>query len=68
MPQIRTLAARAASVHVLFNNNYRDYGVRNARQMTSLLGLAGGGPAGPDERREASSADNRKAPGQQRLL
>jgi uncharacterized protein YecE (DUF72 family) len=45
VPQIRALAARAATVHVLFNNNYRDYGVRNARQMTALLGLAAGGPA-----------------------
>ena len=28
---------RAATVHVLFNNNYEDYGVRNARQMRLLL-------------------------------
>ena len=69
VPQIRTLAARAASVHVLFNNNYRDYGVRNARQMTSLLGLAGGGPPRSNERRERSRADGRhEPPGQTRLL
>jgi hypothetical protein len=54
---------------VLFNNNYRDYGVRNARQMTSLLGLDGGGPAGPRERRETARADGRRdPPGQTRLL
>ena len=41
VPQIRALAERARSVHVLFNNNYRDYGVRNARQMTALLAEAG---------------------------
>jgi len=58
LPQIRALSARAATVHVLFNNNYRDYGVRNARQMTGLLGLAGGLPT---EHRERSDP---KAPGQ----
>ena len=50
VPQIRALAARAATVHVLFNNNYRDYGVRNARQMTALLGLESVAPAGADQR------------------
>jgi len=25
-------------VHVLFNNNYEDWGMRNARRMTQLLG------------------------------
>jgi uncharacterized protein YecE (DUF72 family) len=37
VPRIRHLARRAATVHVLFNNNYEDYGVRNARQMRLLL-------------------------------
>ena len=46
VPQIRSLASRAATVHVLFNNNYQDYGVRNARQMASLLGLADDAPQG----------------------
>ncbi len=69
VPQIRTLAARAASVHVLFNNNYRDFGVRNARQMTSLLGLAGGGSAGLDEHGGLPPGDDgRGSPGQARLL
>lgn len=37
-PRILALANRAAEVHVLFNNNYEDVGIRNARQMTLLLG------------------------------
>ena len=37
VPRVRRLAERAAGVHVLFNNNYEDYGVRNARQMRLLL-------------------------------
>ncbi|MGZ4198816.1 MAG: DUF72 domain-containing protein [Thermoleophilia bacterium] len=60
VPQIRTLAARAATVHVLFNNNYRDYGVRNARQMTALLGLESVAPAEPGGREPP--------PGQETLL
>ena len=80
VPQIRTLAARAASVHVLFNNNYRDYGVRNARQMTALLGLgdawraerpAAGGPhAAPKPDNGSATAPDAAGPGpdQQRLL
>jgi uncharacterized protein YecE (DUF72 family) len=50
-PQVRALAERAATVHVLFNNNYQDYGVRNARQMTALLGLEGGAPPDPGQLR-----------------
>ncbi len=69
VPQIRALATRAAAVHVLFNNNYRDYGVRNARQMTALLGLAGGGPAGPAERgAPAEPGERRRPPAQETLL
>jgi uncharacterized protein YecE (DUF72 family) len=36
-PRVRELAEAADHVHVLFNNNYQDVGVRNARQMTLLL-------------------------------
>lgn len=36
-PRVRELARAADEVHVLFNNNYRDVGIRNARQMTLLL-------------------------------
>ncbi len=71
VPQIRALAERTATVHVLFNNNYRDYGVRNARQMTALLGLDDAWrPGGPDETAAPSGGPPRPrpAPGQQRLL
>ncbi|GBD13808.1 hypothetical protein HRbin24_01847 [bacterium HR24] len=37
-PRIRRLAQEADEVHVLFNNCYRDYAVRNARQMAQALG------------------------------
>jgi len=37
VPKIRRLADRAAEVHVLMNNCYRDYAVRNARRMQELL-------------------------------
>jgi uncharacterized protein YecE (DUF72 family) len=40
LPRLELLAERASTVHVLFNNNYQDYGIRNARQMTALLGGA----------------------------
>jgi uncharacterized protein YecE (DUF72 family) len=34
---VRALAEQAERVHVLMNNCYRDYAVRNARQLTQLL-------------------------------
>jgi uncharacterized protein YecE (DUF72 family) len=68
VPQIRALAARAATVHVLFNNNYRDYGVRNARQMTALLGLAGEGAPGTTEREEPKRSGGRREPPEQETL
>ena len=37
VPKVRRLAETAETVHVLFNNNYEDVGVRNARQMALLL-------------------------------
>lgn len=36
-PRLFDLAAQAKRTHVLFNNCYRDNGVRNAAQMASLL-------------------------------
>jgi uncharacterized protein YecE (DUF72 family) len=53
-PRVLALAERAGTVHVLFNNNYEDWGMRNARRMAQLLGGAaepppatpGGGTAG----------------------
>lgn len=38
-PRIRELEGETAAVHVLFNNCYSDYAVRNAREMTELLGV-----------------------------
>ncbi|MDQ3973355.1 MAG: DUF72 domain-containing protein [Actinomycetota bacterium] len=36
-PRVRQLAGGARETHVVFNNCYRDYGVRNAQQMIALL-------------------------------
>ena len=43
LPRVASLAEQARSVHVLFNNNYQDYGIRNARQMAALLDAEGVG-------------------------
>ena len=37
-PKVEQLAEQARETHVVFNNCYADYGVRNARQMGELLG------------------------------
>lgn len=37
VPKIQGLAKQAKEVHVLMNNCYRDYAVRNARQLATLL-------------------------------
>jgi uncharacterized protein YecE (DUF72 family) len=37
VPKVRDVADQARETHVLFNNCYRDYGVRNAQQMIDLL-------------------------------
>ncbi len=39
-----SMADDSEQVHVLFNNCYRDYAVRNAEQMAELLKPAGGAP------------------------
>lgn len=39
VPRIQELAERAGAVHVLFNNNYEDWGMRNARRMAQLMGV-----------------------------
>ena len=39
VPRVRELAAAAGAVHVLFNNNYEDWGMQNARRMAHLLGV-----------------------------
>jgi uncharacterized protein YecE (DUF72 family) len=38
LPRIEELARRAAEVHVMFNNNRRNYATVNAEQMMRLLG------------------------------
>ena len=52
--EILELAEQAGTVHVLFNNNFEDWGMRNARRMAQLLGgdavpppAAAGHKAGP---------------------
>ena len=42
VPHVRELAHQTHAVHVLFNNNYEDWGMRNARRMGQLLGLEAG--------------------------
>jgi uncharacterized protein YecE (DUF72 family) len=39
VPRIEGLAAEARETHVLMNNCYRDFAVRNARELGDLLGL-----------------------------
>jgi len=39
VPVIQELAGRAEEVHVLMNNNFANYAVRNAYQIGRLLGL-----------------------------
>jgi uncharacterized protein YecE (DUF72 family) len=39
---VRELARQTRAVHVLFNNNYEDWGMRNARRMAQLLGMESG--------------------------
>ena len=41
-PRVVELAEQAGEVHVLFNNNYEDWGMRNASRMAQLLGVPGG--------------------------
>jgi len=65
VPTVGELAERADAVHVLFNNNYEDWGLRNARRMAQLLGVARepspgadgpgaeAGPDGPDREKGA---------------
>jgi uncharacterized protein YecE (DUF72 family) len=42
VPQVRELSRQAGAVHVLFNNNYEDWGMRNAHRMAQLLGVETG--------------------------
>ncbi len=40
VPRLRELSGQAGRVHALFNNCYRDYGVRNAAELAELLACA----------------------------
>ena len=40
MKRIGELAEEAAEVHVLMNNCFEDYGVRNAADINDMLGSA----------------------------
>ena len=33
------MAEKARATHLLFNNNYEDWGMQNARRMAHLLGV-----------------------------
>ena len=39
VPKIQELARKSEQVHVLMNNCYRDYAVRNSAQLAGMLGL-----------------------------
>jgi uncharacterized protein YecE (DUF72 family) len=45
IPNVERLASETSETHVLFNNCYRDYSVRNAAQIADLMGLSFGQPA-----------------------
>jgi uncharacterized protein YecE (DUF72 family) len=51
VPRVRELATQTQAVHVLFNNNYEDWGMQNARRMAHLLGV---GTQPPQTRLELS--------------
>jgi len=44
LPEIEAAAGEADEVHVSFNNNNRDYPVRNARMLRRLLGQPAAAP------------------------
>lgn len=48
VPKVERLAEQARETHVLMNNCYRDYGVRNARDLADMLGLTPGDSSSPD--------------------
>jgi uncharacterized protein YecE (DUF72 family) len=41
LPKLEELSQNAAETHAVFNNSYRDYAVRNGRELMQLLSLAG---------------------------
>jgi len=74
IPSVHELAERAGTVHVLFNNNFEDWGLRNARRMAQLLGVArdpsdrpgeggGGAPGLPAAERGKTPSPDHDLPG-----
>jgi uncharacterized protein YecE (DUF72 family) len=47
VPEIHGLAAESEEVYVSFNNNNRDYPIRNARTLRALLGQPAPTTTGP---------------------
>lgn len=45
VPKVEELARLSRVVHVLFNNNFEDWGLRNARSMANLLHVSQAGDA-----------------------
>jgi uncharacterized protein YecE (DUF72 family) len=41
VPRVEELARTAAETHVIFNNSFADYAIRNARQFTEMLAREG---------------------------
>ena len=46
VPRIQQMFATADKIHILMNNCYEDYGVRNAKDMAGLLGVGQGRVSG----------------------
>jgi len=65
VPRVKLLAEQAGEVHVMFNNNHEDVGVRNARQMAVMLDAGAWDGAGPPGGQGAALGDG--AAGQTRL-
>lgn len=50
VPRIRLLSESVGEIHVIMNNNYSNYSVKNARRLEELVQEASGGPpASPPE-------------------
>jgi uncharacterized protein YecE (DUF72 family) len=45
VPKVEHLAEQTRETHVLMNNCYRDFGVRNARDLGDMLDLTLGSPS-----------------------
>lgn len=56
VPKVQHLAQSARDVHVVFNNCYRDYAVRGAIELTSLLEQAGADVVRPPAQRAGRRA------------